>query len=304
MKPINTIKAIPKENLMIGGTSACQGCGAILGSKLLLKALGKKTIIVNTSGCMTLTALYPFTPYNVPWLHVAIETGGSAATGISMALKALKKDATVVVYGGDGAAYDIGFESLSGLAQRNENVIYVCYNNHAFSNTGFQHASSSPWGSNTTTTPPGKSNPEGNPMKRKDLAKIMVAHGIPYVATACISHPLDYMNKLRKAAEIPGCKFIDLLISCPTGWGFPNSDTITTSKNIVDAGLWPLYEYDGIKKEFRVTVKLRLIPVKDALKSQERYKHLTERQIAEIQKKVSQLWKNLDQGKYFEAEFY
>jgi pyruvate ferredoxin oxidoreductase beta subunit len=306
MRGIRTVRNVPRENLMIGGTSACQGCGAILGQKLLLKALGRKTIVINTSGCMTLTALYPFTPYKVPWVHIAIETGGSAATGVSMGLRALKKDSgvNIVVYAGDGASYDIGFESLSGLAERNEDVIYVVYNNSAFSNTGFQRASSSPWGSRTTTTPPGPRNPEGNPVHRKDLAKIMAAHNVPYVATACVSYPVDYMNKLRKAAKLRGCKFIDLLTPCPTGWGFSNSDTVDVGRRTVDAGLWPLYEYDGLKKEFRVTVTPRFIPVKEALEGQARYRHLKPAQVKTIQKRVDDMWKLLRQGKYFEADFY
>ncbi len=305
-KEIRTLKDIPLESLMVGGTGSCQGCGAMLGCKLLLKALGRKTVLVNTSGCMTLTALYPFTPYKVPWVHIAIETGGSAATGISMGLRALKKDrgVTVAVYAGDGASYDIGFESLSGLADRNEDVLYVCYNNSAFSNTGFQRASSSPWGSKTSTTPPGRRNPEGNPFRRKDLAKIMAVHRIPYVATACISHPVDYMNKLRKAARIRGCKFIDLLTPCPTGWGFDNSCTVDIGRGMVDSGLWPLYEYDGIRKDFKVSVMPKPMPVAEALKGQARFRHLGPAQLNGIQKKVDAMWGLLKQGKYFEADFY
>jgi len=304
MKEMHGLKDIPKESLIGGGTSTCQGCGAMLGCKLLLKALGKRTVLVNTSGCMTLTALYPYTPYKVPWVHVAIETGGSAATGISMGLKALKKNATIAVYAGDGASYDIGFESLSGLAERNEDVLYVCYNNSAFSNTGFQRASSSPWGSKTSTTPPGPRTPEGNAFSRKDLAKIMAVHRIPYVATACISHPIDYMNKVIRASKIRGCKFIDLLVPCPTGWGFQSADTVDVGRRMVDAGLWPLYEYDGKAKQFKVSVTPRLIPVAEALKDQARFRHLDAKQINRIQTMVDKQWQLLKAGKYFEADFY
>lgn len=298
------IKDLPKEDLLIGGPPTCAGCGAELGQKLVLKALGKNTIIINTSGCMTLTPIYPFTPFKVPWVHVAIETGGSAATGILMGLRAQKKDKNVniVVYAGDGASYDVGFESLSGMAARRENVIYICYNNSSFGNTGFQWSTSTPTGSMTTTTPPGKKQPIGNIMPRKNLAKIMAAHDIPYVATAAIGYPLDFINKLRKASEIKGPKFIDLLTTCPTGWGTDPSESIEINQLMVQAGLWPVYEYEN--KELKITIEPKFIPVERALLRQRRFKHLKKEHIKKIQEMVNKEWKLIRQGKYMEVEMY
>jgi len=185
-----------KPHLITGGTFACSGCGAILGTKLTLVALGKNTILINTSGCMTLTATWPFTPYKVPWVHGAIENGGSVAAGILMGLKSQKKDKNVniVVYAGDGATYDIGLQALSGMVHRKEKIIYICYNNCQFANTGHQCSAATQQYSRTSTTPP----PIGNPLPRKNMAKMMALNGADYCATACVSFPFDFIKKLTR----------------------------------------------------------------------------------------------------------
>jgi len=298
------IKDLPKEDLLSGGTPTCAGCGAELGQKLTLKALGRKTIFINTSGCMTLAPIYPFTPFKVPWVHIAIETGGSVATGILMGLRAQKKDkdVNIVCYAGDGASYDVGFNSLSGMAARGENIIYICYNNSSFGNTGFQRSTSTPIGSMTTTTPPGKKSPMGNVIRRKDLAKIMAAHNIPYVATASIAYPLDFINKLRKASKIKGPKYIELLTTCPTGWGTDPSESIEIGRLMVQTGLWPVYEYEN--KKLKITIQPKFIPVEKALMVQRRFKHLKKEHIKEIQEIIDKQWKLINQGKYMEVEMY
>ena len=217
MKDIASIKDVPEEELVVGGASLCAGCPADLGLKLALKALGKNTIVVNSSGCMTLFVTYPYMPLKVPWLHLAIENAGAAVGGITAALKQLgKKGINILCYIGDGATYDIGFQSLSGAAERMERFVYVCYNNQSFSNTGVQMSSSTPFLTHTTTTP------EGNPFMRKPMVKIMAAHGIPYAATACSSYPFDLYEKVKKAQATIGPSYIHILSVCPTGWRIPS----------------------------------------------------------------------------------
>jgi pyruvate ferredoxin oxidoreductase beta subunit len=304
MKKINTVKDVSREELLTGGTYACAGCNAILGLKLALKALGRKTIVVISSGCMTLTASDGFTPYKVPWVHNAIENMAATGTGILAGLKAQKKEKgiNILCYAGDGATYDIGLQSLSGMATRYDNILYVCYNNSAYANTGFQNSSATPVGARTTTTPPAKKEPMGNSLPRKNMAKIMAAHNIPYVATACTAFPLDYMRKLQKAAKIKGPKFIDLLTPCIPGWYIGDDEGVETGKLMVNTGMWPLYEVEN--KQFRLTYTPRpRMPVEKAL-SQGRYRHLKPRHIKIIQQIVDEEWKLLEAGRFWEAVEY
>ncbi len=305
LKKIKTISDIPKEELISGGSFACSGCNAIYGIRLTLKALGKNTIMVNASGCMTLTTLYPFTPYKIPWVHNAIENGASTATGILMGLKAQKKDKNVniVVYAGDGATYDIGLQSLSGMISRGEKIIYVCYNNGAFSNTGFQKSSATPLGAYTSTTPEGKKEELGNTFFRKNLTKMMHINGAKYVATASTSHPIDYINKLRKAAKVNGPSFIDLLTPCIPGWGLEDSQGAIIAKKMVDSGMWPLYEINE-KGKLNITVKPSFIPVKEAMAGQKRFHHLDSKQISYIQKLINNEWEKLKTGKFWTVDEY
>ncbi|MBD3155788.1 MAG: pyruvate synthase subunit beta [Candidatus Aenigmarchaeota archaeon] len=301
MKEVKTLKDVPEEKFIVGGSAACQGCGAVLGLKLTLKALGKKTIIVNSSGCMTLLPVYPYTPFKVPWIHVAIENGGAVASGICRALKMKgRTGVNVVVYAGDGATYDIGFQALSGALERGDNFIYVCYNNESFGNTGVQRSSATPYGAYTTTTPPGKNSHVGNPKQRKPLNKIVAAHGIPYVATASVAYPIDYIRKLQKASKIKGPKFINLLSPCQPGWGFDTYNTIDVGKLAVDTGFWPLYEIENGK--FRLTMNPgKLKPVEEFLKTQVRFKHLQKKDIMLIEQDIKNKWRKLLKGNFWES---
>lgn len=293
---------MPNEKLFKGGTLTCAGCGPMIGLNLVLKALGKNTVLINSSGCLTLTATYPYSPYNVPWIHLAIENAAAAGTGVLMGMKAQKKEKNinVVCYSGDGATYDIGFQSLSGMAERYESIIYICYNNSTYANTGYQQSAATPFGAETSTTPHGKRLKTGNIMPRKNMARIMAAHGMPYVATACVSYPMDFIEKLRKASKINGPKFIDLLCPCPPGWGFDTSETIDMGKSMVQSGLWPLFEVEN--KQFKLTIKPQMIPVKDVVCKQQRFSHLNDEHIKEIQRIVNSEWMLLNQGKFWEAE--
>lgn len=301
MKEIKTIKDVPKEDWIVGGTSSCQGCGAILGLKLALKALGKNTIIINSSGCMTLVPTYPLTAFKVPWIHVAIENGGAVASGICRALEMKgQHGVNVVVYAGDGATYDIGFQALSGALERGDNFIYICYNNQSFGNTGVQKSSATPFGAYTTTTPTGKSNKIGNKNERKPMTKIVAAHGIPYLATASVGYPLDFIKKVQKAAKIKGPKYIELLSPCQPGWGFETNDTVNEGKLAVDTGFWPLYEIDhGV---FNLSLKPeKLKPVEEYLKLQERFKHLEKASVMLIQADINKRWEKLVKGNFWES---
>ncbi|MEM5793402.1 MAG: thiamine pyrophosphate-dependent enzyme [Candidatus Aenigmatarchaeota archaeon] len=300
MPELKTIKDIPKEDLLVGGSSACQGCGAVLGLKLTLKALGKNTIIVNTSGCMTLLPTYPFTPFKVPFIHVAIENGGAVASGISRALKMKGQKANVVVYAGDGATYDIGFQSLSAAIERGDDFIYICYNNQSFGNTGVQRSSATPYGAYTTTTPPGKENPVGNFTEKKNMIKIVAAHHIPYAATATVGYPLDFIKKLQKAASIPGPKFIDLLTPCQPGWGYETQNAIKASKLAVETGFWPLLEIE--RGKFNLTFNPgKLKPIEEYLKTQARFKHLDKKYVMLIQQSIDERWRKLTNGDFWNS---
>ena len=298
VEPFNIKKEMQKEHLLTGGTFACSGCNPILGTRLVLIALGKNTILVNTAGCMTLTATWPFTPYKVPWVHGAIENGGAVATGISRGLKALgkDKDTHVVVYAGDGATYDIGLQSLAGMVHRQEKVIYVCYNNCQLANTGHQCSAATTKYAKTTTTP------LGNPLPRQHMAKMMAMNDASYCATACTAFPFDFIMKLRKAAKIEGASFIDLLAPCEPGWITEPHETIKAGKLMVESGIWPLYEIEN--KKITISHKPQMIPVSEALKIQGRFKHLTEEEMSDIQATVIKEWEMITKGRFWEAEEY
>jgi pyruvate ferredoxin oxidoreductase beta subunit len=304
MRAIKTIMDVTTEELVAGGAPLCAGCPGALGLKLALKALGKKTIVINASGCMTLFTTFPHMPTRVPWLHIAIENAAAAATGIRAALEQLgrNKGVNVLCFAGDGATYDIGFQALSGAVSRGDDFLFVCYNNHSFSNTGVQMSSATPYGAYTTTTPLSKTG-SANILMRKPMAKIIAAHGAPYVAQACVSDAMDYMRKLQKAASIPGPKFIDLLAPCPTGWGFDSSKTIEVGNLAIRTGAWPLYEIE--RGTFTLNYRpARLLPVREYLKAQRRFRGISDRVVSEIQSFIDREWKLLLQGRYWEAREY
>jgi len=293
-----------KGDFITGGTFACSGCQAVYGKRLVYHALGKNTIMINTAGCMTLTTTYPFTPYKAPWVHIAIQNAAAVGTGISMGLKAQGKDkgVNIVAYAGDGASYDIGMQALSGAAHRNENIIFICYNNSSFANTGFQRTSGSQLYAYTSTTPTGRKNKFGNILPRKNLAKIMAMHDIPYATTACTSYPHDVIAKLRKAASIKGFKFIDLLCSCQPGWGVEEQMMVEAGRMMVETGIWPMYEIEN--KRFKLSYKPKMLNVEEAFKLQKRFRHLDSRMIKKIQNIVNNEWKSINSGRFWDSHEY
>ncbi len=285
---------IPEEELLAPGHRACAGCGSALCVRLCLKALGRNTIVVTSTGCIEVTTTpYPETAWEVPWIHVAFENAAAVASGVERALKALdREDVTVAVFSGDGGTVDIGFQALSGMAERGHDVVYICYDNEAYMNTGVQRSGATPPYAATTTTPAGKVW-RGEMRPKKDMPRIMVDHGVPYVATACISHPQDLIKKVEKAKETNGPAYIHVLCPCPPGWGYDSSETVEIGELAVNTGMWVLYEVeDG---EFRLTYRPReRKPVEEYLKRQKRFQHLTEEEIEEIQRMVDEQWKELE----------
>ena len=302
---INTIKDIPKEELLTGGTFSCSGCQPIYSIRLLLKALGKNTILINAAGCMTLTATYPFTPYHLNWVFNAIENAASTASGILMGLKAQnkEKDINIVCHVGDGATADIGLQSLSGVFDRKENIIYITYDNENFANTGHQRTSETPYGARTKTTEIGKINQIGNTLFRKSIVKIAAAHNIPYIATACTSYPMDLIKKVQKASKINGPKFIHILTPCMPGWLIKDDEGPEIGKLAVETGAWPLYEIENGKFLLNHNPE-KLKPVSEYLQKQGRFKHLKEKDINYIQSIVNKQWESLLKGNYWDMIEY
>ena len=280
----------PEEEYLSSGHLACSGCGAAIGMRYALKALGEETVVVIPASCWSIVpGVAPHTAFRVTAYHVAFETAASTATGIKAGLE-MRGDtsATVMAWAGDGATFDIGFQALSGAAERNDDFIYVCNDNEAYMNTGTQRSSATPYLAWTTTTPVGQPKAE----MKKNIMEIMAAHQIPYAATASIAYPEDFYNKMRKAKEIKGLKFIHLLSTCPTGWRIPSQFSIKVARLAVLTRIFPLYEVEGGER-LTINVKPEFRPVRDYLKMQGRFSHLTDQNIEAIQQNVEKTWNKL-----------
>ncbi|MCF0226905.1 MAG: pyruvate synthase subunit beta [Methanobrevibacter sp.] len=277
---------IPKEELLAPGHRGCAGCGASIAVRLALKALGRNTVAVCATGCLeVMTTPYPETAWEIPWIHVAFENAGAVASGVESALRIQgKDDVNVVAFGGDGGTVDIGLQSLSGAMERGHNFTYICYDNEAYMNTGIQRSGATPFGATTTTSPKGKAS-FGEDKPKKNMPMIMAAHGVPYVATASIAYPEDFMKKVKKSAEIDGPAYIHLNQPCTTGWGYDSSKTIEIGRLAVETGSWILYEIEN--GEFNITYRpTERKPVKEYLKPQKRFRHLDDEHIDKIQEFV------------------
>lgn len=275
-----------QEELLAPGHRGCAGCGASIGVRLALKALGRNTVAISATGCLeVMTTPYPETAWEIPWIHVAFENAAAVASGVERALKAQgKEDVNIIAFGGDGGTTDIGMQALSGAMERGHNLTYVCYDNEAYMNTGIQRSSSTPFGASTTTSPAGKQS-FGEDRPKKNMAFIMAAHGVPYVATASIAYPEDFMKKVKKAAETDGPAYIHLNQPCTTGWGFKPENTIQLGRLAVESGAWGLFEIEN--GEFKVTYRPQnRKPVKEYLSAQKRFRHLTDVEIDQIQEFV------------------
>ena len=279
------------------GHKACAGCGGSLAVRIALKVLGKKSVAVIPAGCMSAVA------FNYPQLCFAnnaiISTfAGTASmmTGIEAGLRALgKKDFQVVGFAGDGGTGDIGIQALSGAIERNDNVLYICYDNEAYMNTGIQKSTLTPFGARTTTTPVG-SKVQGNRSFKKNMFEIVAAHGITYAATASVGYLPDFLNKVEKASKIQGTKYIHVIAPCPTGWGIKTEDCIEVAKEVVDCGLWYLAEFEN--GEFKLNKRPKeFTSIESYIKRQGRFKHMTDEDIENVVKARDQKWNFIN--KYF-----
>jgi len=299
------LRDFPEEELFLQGSAACQGCPGSIALRVAFKALGRNTVMAVVASCTSVfQSPYPLSALDLPVINMAFASGGAVASGISAAADRLVKRGaweekpTILVWAGDGGTYDIGIQALSGAAERGADFIYVCYNNEAYSNTGTQRSGATPFAAWTTNTVKGKEE------HRKDVAQIMVAHGIPYVATASLAYPTDMYRKFAKAKEIKGTRYIEIQSPCPPGWKFPSSRTIKISRLAVQTGMWLLYEHEWGRTVYTagtqriIQGQSKLLPVEEYLEAQGRFAHLfrpqrDEERIAEIQGRVNQLFETL-----------
>jgi len=281
---------IPEEEIMSSGHLACPGCGGAIAMRLALKALGRRTIITMPACCWAvIDGPFPYSTVGVPLLHTAFETTAIAASGIRAGLDARGIEGiTVVGWAGDGATFDIGFSALSAAAERNENILYVCYDNEAYMNTGIQRSSATPWGAWTTTTP--VSMPKAEP--KKDLIAIMAAHGILYAATATIAYPEDFIAKFVKAKNMVGFRLIHIFSPCPPGHKSLEADSVKIARLAVQSRIFPLYEVENGEK-YTLNVDPPPVPVGKYLELQGRFRHLDETARRKIQEEVDRKWGKL-----------
>ncbi len=284
---------LPEIEYLLPGNRTCPGCALSLAYRHILKALEGQVIVTVPASCLTvLHGMYPVTSVNVPCVNTPFASTAASATGLVAGLKALgRKGLTVLAIAGDGGTHDIGIQALSGAAERGEDFIYICYDNEGYMNTGNQRSGSTPLGAISGTTPI-----LGKQQNQKDMTAIMEAHGIPYVATANASYPLDLYQKVSKAKAIEGTRFIHVFTPCPPGWRFPFSDTIKIGELAVQTGWVVLYEVEGgvlrlTSASESIARKGNLRPVREFLMEQGRFNSITQEQTNELQERVNAKWK-------------
>ena len=296
-----------KPSRFTAGHRMCAGCGAPVVARTILRALKPEdhAVVSCATGCMEVsTFIYPYTAWTDSFIHTAFECAAATGSGAEAAYRSLKKQGKLpedqvtkfITFGGDGGTYDIGLQSLSGAMERGHDMLYVCYDNGAYMNTGIQRSSATPKFTDTTTTSAGKVIP-GKMQYRKDLTKIMVGHNLPYVAqSAMIMTGSDLYEKAEKAIYTEGPTFLNVLSPCPTGWRYPTDELMTINKLAVDTCFWPLYEV--INGEYIVNYKPKnKLPIEEFLKTQKRFQHMfkpgNEWMIEEFQKEVDERWEEL-----------
>ena len=284
------IAGLQERELFCPGHTACAGCGAPIVARIALKVAGPDTVVCSATGCMEVfTTPHPRTSWKVPWVHAAFENNSAVASGVDRALQALgKRDKTnVIVIGGDGGTFDIGFGALSGALERGHKFTYICYDNEAYMNTGIQRSGATPKYASTTTTP-GLKKIHGKTEYSKPLPFIVAAHGA-YVATASVAFPQDLAAKITKSLSKSGPSYIQVFTPCPTGWKHPTESGIDIAKFAFRTNIYPLYEIeDGV---FRLSRKpAQKTPVEEYFKTQGRFRHLSPEDIADVQKHVDANW--------------
>ncbi len=278
---------IPREEYLSPGHLACQGCGAALAMRLVLKGLGPETVLVVPACCWSvINGPWHASAVAVPLLHCAFEAAASTAAGVSAAFAIRGIPATVVAWAGDGGTFDIGLQALSGAAERGDDLLYVCYDNEAYMNTGIQRSSATPWGAWTTTTPL----PKVNRRPKKAILEIMAAHRILYAATASVAHPEDFLAKVHRARALEGTRFLHILSPCPPGWRILPQEMLHLARLAVETRVFPLVEIEGGER-VRITVNPREVkPVVRYLEAQGRFQHLRADEVEAIQDSVDAEW--------------
>ncbi|OGO32124.1 MAG: pyruvate ferredoxin oxidoreductase [Chloroflexi bacterium RBG_16_56_11] len=285
-------RLVKKKENFAPGHRACIGCGEALAVRLVFKAIDNNVIVANATGCMEIVASQlPFTTWHVPWIHTLFENTAAVASGIEAGYKAMKRkgvqlpdNTKIVAIAGDGGTADIGLQALSGAMERGHDFTYICLDNEAYMNTGIQRSSATPFGAATTTSPAGKKS-IGQFSWKKNMPEIAVAHNIPYVATATHGYPFDLMEKVRKAVATPGPAYVHILNVCPTGWRSATDTVIRQARLAVTTGVFPLYEV--VNGRYKMSIDLpKLRPVKDYMKIQGRFRHLSDDNIKQIQERV------------------
>jgi pyruvate ferredoxin oxidoreductase beta subunit/oxalate oxidoreductase subunit beta len=292
LPPVKLIRNVPKEEYYVPGHRTCAGCGPALQYKLVAKAAGPNTIFIGPTGCMYVAnASYLCTPYSVPWMHSQITNGGAVASGIEAAYKVLLRKGkregefpNIIVMAGDGGTTDIGLQAMSAMMYRGHDVLFICYDNESYANTGIQTSPTTPYGSNTTFTPPGKEIPEGKKLFPKDPPQLVIGGhpAVKYVATASVAYPVDLINKVRKALNVVGPTFLHIHAPCPKGWKFDEAKTVEIARLAIETGMWNMYEWENGEYRYQFKPK-KYKPVKEYLKLQGRFAHLEEAHIAKMQ---------------------
>ena len=298
---MNQTKQKSAKQALSSGHRACGGCGQIIAARLVAEAAGPNTIISNATGCLEVTTTpYPETAWGMPWIHSLFENASAVASGIKAALdykqkneirnpKSEIRNPTVIAQGGDGASYDIGFGLISGMWERGEDILYICYDNEAYMNTGVQASGATPYGAHTTTSPAG-SQSFGSNFLKKNMPAIAMAHRVAYVATTTIGYPMDIKNKIKKALSFTGPKYVQILVPCVPGWGIDPKDTIKIGKLAHQTGLWPIFEAEHGKITKIMPYPQKLPPVTEYLSLQKRFKHLFKNEDGETEiKKIQKI---------------
>lgn len=273
-------KPTKNKPLLSPGHRACAGCGQLLAARIVIEALGPNTIIANATGCLEVTTSpYPESSWGVPWIHSLFENPAAVASGILAALRQKGQDKTtkVLVQGGDGGTFDIGFGLISGMWERGENILYVCYDNEAYSNTGMQASGATPWGSSTTTTPVGAGptiDAIGSHQRKKDMVAIALAHGLKYVAQTTTGYIQDIRAKVKRALEIEGPAYIQILSPCIPGWKIKPDQAVSVGKLAAQTGLYPQLEYINGELVNKTKIAEPAIKAEEYLKAQGRFAHL------------------------------
>ena len=263
----------PRYRGIEAGHRACLGCGEALAARLVTEAAGPDVVVANATGCLEVfTTPWPQSAWRMPWIHSLFENAAAVASGMEAALKAQGKRTKVLAFGGDGGTFDIGFQALSGMLEREHNVLYVCFDNEAYMNTGVQRSGSTPHAAMTTTSPPGRER-MGKRHLKKDLLSIIAAHHIPYAASASVAYPVDIRRKVRRAMGITGPTFLLIHSPCPLGWGHGEAETVKVARLAVQTGLFPLVELERGAVTGVMPIRHQK-PVAEYLALQTRFKHL------------------------------